>query len=531
MRYVGFILTLLLSAAFLIGGVMIGPGWFVPLAVFLPLSALGVWDLCQTKHSILRNYPLIGHFRYLFEEMRPELHQYFIESDLNGRPFDRDARSLIYERAKNVNQEKAFGTELQVYDDGYEWFLHSIAPRPQEELPFRVRVGGPGCRKPYEMALLNISAMSFGALSQNAILALNLGAKMGSFAHDTGEGGLSKYHLQHGGDLIWEIGSGYFGCRTRDGKFDLETFRDKANREEVKCVSIKLSQGAKPGLGGVMPASKVTAEIAEMRGVPAGEKCVSPPGHTAFGTPRELLEWLQQLRDATGGKPTGFKLCLGRPAEFLGICKAMLESNILPDFIIVDGGEGGTGAAPLEFEDHVGTPLTEGLHFVNNALIGCGLREPIRIGCSGKVTSAFEMAKRITQGADYCNVARGMMFALGCIQEQICHTNKCPVGVTTQDPKRVRALVVPTKAERVHSFQRNTTADFRQLIAALGLEKPHQLEPSMLMRRISPTQAKSYAELYHYLEPKELIEGQPPEYWDTLWKQASPDRFHPPAKT
>lgn len=525
MRYLSLVLMLFLTGGLIVAGLWASSWWFVPLAVSLPLSALGVRDLFQTRHSVLRNYPLVGHLRWFFEDIRPEIRQYFVESNVDGRPFHRDARSLVYERAKNVHEEQAFGTELDTYRPGYEWFTHSIAPRPKADEPFRVTIGGPGCRRPYQMALLNVSAMSFGSLSKNAILALNLGAKLGGFAHDTGEGGLTEYHLRHGGDLVWEIGSGYFGCRTKEGKFDLEVFRDKSNRDEVKCISIKLSQGAKPGLGGVMPAAKVTEEIAKFRGVPAGQKCVSPPYHTAFSTPRQLLQFVQRLREACGGKPTGFKLCIGRREEFLGICKAMLDSEIYPDFIIIDGGEGGTGAALLEFEDHVGTPLTEGLHFAHNALLGCGLRQHIKIGCSGKVDSAFEMARRLTQGADYCNSARAMMFALGCIQAQRCHTNTCPVGVATQDPRRVRALVVEDKGQRVCNFQRNTVTDFHQLVAAMGLDRPEQLDPSLLMRRINPTTVKSYAEIYHHLQPEELLSDDRPPTWDSLWQQASADKF------
>jgi len=367
--------------------------------------------------------------------------------------------------------------------------------------------------------------MSFGALSSNAILALNKGAKMGGFAHDTGEGGMSEYHLRHGGDLVWEIGSGYFGTRTKDGRFDPDKFAEQSQRDEVKCVSIKLSQGAKPGLGGVMPGRKVTPEIAGIRGVPVGETCISPPYHSAFATPRELVLFVQRLRELCGDKPVGFKLCIGQRPEFLGICKAMLELELYPDFIIVDGGEGGTGAAPLEYEDHVGAPLTEGLVFVHDALVGSGVRDYIKIGCSAKITSAFDMARRITQGADYCNAARAMMFALGCIQSQRCHTNTCPVGVATQDPKRTRALVIEDKATRVYNYQRNTAAEFNQLLASLGLEHPDQLTPSLLMRRIDPVTVKSYAELHRNLETGELLKEPRQAPWDELWEAASADHF------
>ena len=531
MRYMTFLIVLIATALLAFLGATVSPGYLWPLVVLMPLSLLGTWELfLQRKHSLLRNYPLLAQIRWLFEAIRPEMQQYFIESDSDGKPFNRNDRSQIYERAKDVNQEHAFGTERDVYEDGYEWFTHSIVPRPASTEPIKQRIGGPACKQPYDMALLNVSAMSFGALSKNAILALNKGAKMGGFAHDTGEGGLTEYHLRHGGDLVWEIGSGYFGTRTKSGAFDPEKFADQAQREEVKCVSIKLSQGAKPGLGGVMPAEKVTSEIAKIRGVPVGQACISPAYHSAFKTPRELIEFVQRLRELCGAKPVGFKLCIGRREEFLSICKAMLELEVYPDFIIVDGAEGGTGAAPLEYEDHVGTPLTEGLLFVHDALLGAGLRDYIKVGCSGKVTAAFNIARRITQGADYCNAARAMMFALGCIQSQRCHTNTCPVGVATQDPRRVRALDIEDKATRVHNYQRNTVAELHQLLASLGLDHPDQLTRSLLMRRIDANTVKSYAEIRPELKPgallneNELISPQ----WRKEWNAASADQFGPP---
>ena len=528
MRYLAFWIVILATIAFGALGATLSTVFFWPLFIFIPLSVLGIWNLTQTEHSLLRNYPLLAHFRWMFEGIRPEIQQYFVETDTDGRPYDRDTRTQIYERAKDVNQEAAFGTELNVYEAGYEWFTHSVAPRPTSQEPIKQRVGGPACKHPYDMALLNVSAMSFGALSRNAIEALNKGAKMGGFAHDTGEGGMSQYHLRHGGDLVWEIGSGYFGTRTKDGRFDPDKFAEQSHREQVKCVSIKLSQGAKPGLGGVMPGRKVTAEIAEIRGVPEGKTCISPPYHSAFTTPRELILFVQELRDLCDAKPVGFKLCIGQRHEFLGICKAMLELGVAPDFIIVDGAEGGTGAAPLEYEDHVGVPLTEGLVFVHDALVGTGLRDQVKLGASGKITSAFDIARRITQGADYTNAARAMMFALGCIQSQRCHTNTCPVGVATQDPRRFRALVVEDKATRVYNYQRNTIAEFHQLLASLGLHHPDELKPSLLMRRIDPTTVKSYAELHRNLEPGEILQEPRYEPWDALWKAASADHFGSP---
>jgi glutamate synthase domain-containing protein 2 len=504
--------------------------WLIAAVPLAAASLLGVYDLLQRRHSILRNFPVLGHARFLLEDIRPELQQYFIERNYDGRPYDRDTRSVIYERAKGIHGEQAFGTERDVAEVGYEFVIHSTAPLQADEEQPRVRVGGPDCTQPYDMALLNVSAMSFGALSANALRALNAGAKAGGFAHDTGEGGLTKYHLEGGGDIIWEIGSGYFGTRTKDGDFDPEKFRDKAAHPQVKCVSLKLSQGAKPGIGGVLPAVKVTKEIAEARGVPQGEKCVSPPAHSVFHTPRELVLFIARMRELSGGKPTGFKLCVGSRRELLAICKAMVDEQITPDFIVVDGSEGGTGAAPLEFEDHVGTPLTEGLITVHNALVGSGLRDRVRIGASGKVSTGIDLVKRIAQGADYTNAARAMMMAVGCIQAQMCHTDKCPVGVTTQDPRRARALDVADKSVRVQRFQQATVAQAQQLIAAMGLTGPHELTPDMLHRRIDHTTVRSYGELFEWLQPGELLKDAP-ETWAADWAAADPDRFTPQIRT
>jgi glutamate synthase domain-containing protein 2 len=488
------------------------------------LLCLAVHDVLQRRHSILRNYPVAGHLRFLFEAIRPEMQQYFVERNYDGRPYDRDTRTVIYERAKGIHGEQAFGTERDVTEPGYEWLLHSTAVLdPSEDAP-RVRIGGPECTRPYDMALLNVSAMSFGALSANAIRALNGGAALGGFAHDTGEGGLTPYHLEHGGDLIWEIGSGYFGARTEDGRFDPETFAGKAAHDQVKCVSLKLSQGAKPGIGGVLPASKVSAEIAAARGVPKGVKCVSPSHHSVFSTPRELVRFVATMRQLADGKPTGFKLCIGSRHEFLAICKAMVEEGTGPDFIVVDGSEGGTGAAPQEYEDHVGTPLTEGLMLVHNALVGTGLRERIRVGASGKVATGSDIVKRIAQGADYTNAARAMMMAAGCIQAQRCHTNTCPVGVTTQDKRRARALDVPDKTQRVRRYQQATVEQAQQIIGSMGLRGPSEIEPRMLIRRVDEATTCSYADLYEWLQPGELLASPPPS-WAEDWQRADPDSF------
>ncbi|WP_169253058.1 FMN-binding glutamate synthase family protein [Brevibacterium sp. 'Marine'] len=503
----------------------VGPwAWWVLGGAVLAIVGVAAYDLLQRKHSILRNYPVVGHLRFLLETLRPELQQYFIERNWDGRPFDRDIRSLVYERAKGIHGELAFGTERDVNAVGYEFLIHSTAPVAVPDQTPRVQVGGPDCAKPYSMALLNVSAMSFGSLSPNAVRALNRGAGLGGFAHDTGEGGISDYHLENGGDLVWEIGSGYFGARADSGDFDPAQFADQSSRDQVKCVSLKLSQGAKPGIGGVLPAAKVNAEIARTRGVPQGEKCVSPAAHSVFSTPVELIEFIARMRELSGGKPAGFKLCVGSRTDVLAICKAMLEVGTAPDFIIVDGSEGGTGAAPLEYEDHVGTPLTDGLLTVHNALVGTGLRDRIRIGASGKVAAGNDIVKRLIQGADYTNSARAMMMAVGCIQAQICHTGQCPVGVTTQDPKRQRALHVGDKSERVRNYQEATVQQAVEIMASMGVSDPIELSPQQLHRNIGRNEHLSYAELYDWLEPGELL-AQPPESWSRDWAAADSGTF------
>ncbi|MGA2014035.1 MAG: FMN-binding glutamate synthase family protein [Solirubrobacteraceae bacterium] len=500
-----------------------GIGWIIAAVVLTVPAAVGVYDIAQRRHSILRNYPILGHARFALEAVRPELQQYFIERNYDGRPYDRDTRTSIYERAKGVKDEQAYGTERDVGEPGYEWLLQSIHSCDPPSEPPRVRIGGPDCSQPYEMALLNVSAMSFGALSGAALTALNQGAAKGGFAHDTGEGGLSRYHLQ-GGDIVWELGTGYFGARTRDGGFDASQFRDRASHDAIKCVSLKLSQGAKPGIGGVLPGAKVTAEIAGARSVPQGQTCVSPPGHKVFSTPCELIRFIAQMRELAGGKPAGFKLCVGTRHELLAICKAMLEEGTAPDFIIVDGAEGGTGAAPGEYEDHMGTPLTEGLMMVHNALVGCGLRDRVKLGASGKVATGSDIVKRLAQGADYTNAARAMMMAVGCIQSQRCHTNRCPVGVATQDPKRSRALDVVDKTERVYRYQRSVVAEAQRLIASMGLTSADQVGPHHLVRRVDHAGSRSYAELFQWLAPGQLLD-EPPESWATDWARADPASF------
>ncbi len=528
MRYFPFIFVITITLLVPVLGFIGHSGWYWLLLILLPLSVMGIWDLIQTRHNLLRNYPLLAHLRWVFEGIRPEIRQYLVESDTEAIPFTREQRNLVYERAKNTMDVHPFGTDLDVYGEKYAWLNHSIAPALKLESCFCISIGGPQCEKPYNsMSVYNISAMSFGALSANAIRALNKGAKMGHFAHDTGEGSISRYHREYGGDLIWEIGTGYFGCRKQDGSFNPEMFAEQAVHDQVKMIEIKLSQGAKPGHGGMLPGHKVSAEIADARHVPAGVDCLSPSGHSAFSTPIELLEFIQQLRTLSGGKPVGFKLCVGHRWEFLAIVKAILETNIIPDFIVVDGGEGGTGAAPQEFSDHLGTPLHEGLLFVHNALYGTRLRDQIKIGASGKIVSAFDMVRAMSIGADWCNSARGFMFALGCVQSRSCHTNRCPVGVSTQDPQRQRALVVEDKAKRVYQFHHNTLHALAEVIAAAGLAHPSELRPYHFYQHSKPSVAIPSNMVLNFLEPGELLEGTENPLFKINWELAQAGSFMP----
>ena len=527
-RYVLLTLALVLTAL-LLTDVVVRPGnhpvVFGALAIAAILSVIGLRDITQTRHSILRNYPIAAHLRFLFEEIRPEMRQYFFEGDRDGTPFNRDQRAIVYQRAKMVLDKRPFGTQSDVYADNFEWLNHSIAPKPVAKAGFRIRIGGPQCAKPYDASVFNISAMSFGALSANAIRSLSAGAKAGGFAQDTGEGGLSPYHEAGGGDIIWEVGSGYFGCRNDDGTFSEERFAEVAGRDQVKMVELKLSQGAKPGHGGVLPAAKVSAEISRIRGVPMGQDCISPARHSAFATPIELVQFIDRMRTLSGGKPAGFKLCIGQPHEFLAICKAMLATGLAPDFIVVDGKEGGTGAAPQEFIDHLGMPMREGLNFVHNALIGVGLRERVHVAAAGKIVTGFDMARAFALGADWCNAARGFMFAIGCIQSQSCHTDRCPVGVATQDPSRQRALVVTEKSVRVANFHKATVQSLAEVVAAAGLEHPGDFRPQHLSRRVSPSAVKTFAELYPALAPGELIAGTHDARFKAAWAMARAETF------
>jgi Glutamate synthase domain 2 len=527
LRYSTFALVIVLT---ILSAILLAwSAWFlIPLVIFAALSALGVYDQMQTHHAILRNYPVLGHLRYLFEMVRPEIRQYLLEDDEAEVPFSREDRDIVYQRAKNVEDKRPFGTKQHVYGGGYMWLTHSIRPKKITNHDFRVTVGGPDCRQPYDLSIYNISAMSFGALSANAILALNKGAKMQGFAHDTGEGGISRYHREGGGDLIWEIGTGYFGCRSDEGGFDAEKFRANAADPQVKMIEIKMSQGAKPGQGGILPAAKITPEIAEARGVPMGVDCHSPDAHSAFSTPIEMMEFIALLRELSGGKPVGFKLCVGHRREFMCIVKAMLKTGVTPDFIVVDGKEGGTGAAPLEFANHMGMPLVEGLTFVHNALRGAGLRGRIKIGASGKLIHAFDIARALAMGADWANSARGFMFSIGCIQAQSCHTNHCPTGVATQDKSRQRALVVEDKAQRVANFHRNTMKALGDMAGAAGLTHPLDFLPWHLMMRKNERDMVTGQEVFPYMPEGFLLREDDERFgYMARWRRASADSFEP----
>lgn len=514
----GFVLVVALLVAAMAHDLI----WFI--GGMIVIGIIWIYDVCQTKHAILRNFPVLGHFRYFLEFLRPEIQQYLIANNEEERPFSREIRSVVYQRAKNMRDTIPFGTEHNIRTTGYTWVLHSLVPKHHSEVEERILVGGPACKRPYSASRLNISAMSFGALSANALRALNKGAQIGGFAHNTGEGGLSPYHLQ-GGDIIFQVGTGYFGCRDEKGHFDEAEFAKEALRDEVKMIEIKLSQGAKPSHGGILPGAKVTEEIARVRKVKMGEDVVSPPAHSAFTTPRGLLEFVARVRELSDGKPVGFKLCLGRKEEFLGICKAMLTTGILPDFITVDGAEGGTGAAPLEFCDHVGEPLEDGLVFVHNALVGINVRDKIRIICSGKTTTGFDMVFRIALGADMCNAARAMMMAIGCVQSKQCDANTCPTGVATQNLKLQRGLVVDEKKHRVANYHSNTMKSFCEIVGAMGLNNPNELAPEHILRRVSLEHVKSLREIHHYIQPGALLSDAIPAQFAVYWNLANPEQF------
>ncbi|MFB9149400.1 FMN-binding glutamate synthase family protein [Roseovarius ramblicola] len=526
MRYIPLIISLaLIPLGFMLA--ILQPFWGGMLAGVAGIVALiGLYDFFQTRSAVLKNYPVSARLRFIFEHFRPEIRQYFLESDHEETPYSREQRALVYRRAKGIEGLRPFGTLRNVNEIGHEWINHSMAPTHLDSHDFRLRIGGPDCTQPYDSSPLNISGMSYGALSPNAIESLNWGARIGGFAHTTGEGSISRFHRKHGGDLIWQVGSGYFGCRTPEGAFDPDRFAETATDDQVRMVEIKLSQGAKPGHGGILPGAKVTEAIAEARGVAVGEDCISPPGHSEFTTPEELCAFIARLRALSGGKPVGIKLCVGHPWEFFAMAKAFHGTGITPDFITIDGAEGGTGAAPAEFADHKGAPIREGLMLVHNTLVGMGLRDRIRLIVSGKLISAFDMCRMFALGADGCNIARGFMFAVGCIQAQVCHSGKCPTGVTTQDPGRYRALVVADKYQRVANFHRNTMIALKEAVESSGLAAPQDFTPHHLMIRVSSREVRSAASQYLWLEPGELLSGEVShpafaKYWD----HARPDRF------
>lgn len=492
------------------------------------LFLVGMSDVIQSRRAILRNYPIVGHIRFFLERFRPEIRQYFIEDDKEKVPFSRQQRSLVYRRAKKVPDTEGFGSLSDLYEQGREWFLQSNTPKQIDSHDFRITIGNERCQQPYSASVLNISAMSFGSLSAHAIMALNKGAKSGNFFHDTGEGSISEYHEKHGGDLVLQIGTGYFGCRDSAGNFDAAKLAERAKLPQVKMVEIKLSQGAKPGKGGMLPASKITAEIAQTREIPQGKDCISPPFHSAFDTPKELVVFWQNIRELSGGKPVGFKLCVGQPWEFMAIVKAMLETNNYPDFIVVDGSEGGTGAAPVEFMDHVGMPLHDAFMFVHNTLVGAGIRNKIKIGVSGKIITAFDVARMLALGADWCNSARGFMFAIGCIQSRACHTDACPTGVATQDPYRQKALVVEDKATRVKNFHYNTLKALSGIVGAVGCTHPSQIMPYHIARREQNGQIKLLSKHYFMMDEGVLLtDGARADIFNQMWDMASADTFEP----
>jgi glutamate synthase domain-containing protein 2 len=499
------------------------------LIIILPVTLLGLWDMRQTQHALRRNFPVVGRLRWITEYIRPYLRQYLFESETDGVPINRMFRSVIYQRAKGERDTTPYGTKIDTQRVGYEWIGHSLAACDAHRATrnCRVTIGGSDCRQPYSASIFNISAMSFGALSNNAILALNKGAKSGGFAHNTGEGSVSPYHLRHGGDLIWQIGTGYFGCRDEQGNFSPEKFAETALLDSVKMVEIKLSQGAKPGHGGILPGNKNSIEIAQIRGVVAGETVISPPTHSAFSTPLEMMLFIQKLRQLCGAKPIGFKLCIGNKSEFFALCKAMLQTGIKPDFITVDGGEGGTGAAPLEFSNSVGMPLREGLSFVYDSLTGFGLKDDIKVIASGKIFTGFHLVRNIALGADLCNSARGMMVALGCVQSLICNTNKCPTGIATQDPNLVSGLVVEDKATRVASFHDKTVQAAMQIINAAGLDTSTQLNRSHIYRRTSQTAILRFDEIYPYSAKSSFLAENYPQNVTREMVESTAESFLP----
>ena len=524
MRGIYYIISVV-GSLLILGVYQFWPPVIYLLFILIPYILIGLHDIFSVKHTILRNYPVVGHLRYMLEFIRPEIQQYFVEPDRNGTPFSREIRSLIYQKAKGVRETIAFGTKNDITQIGYQFSYHSLSPKHITQEQTQILIGGPDCKKPYESSRLNISGMSFGALSPNAIRALNKGASIGNFYHNTGEGGISSYHLEGGGDLVWQIGTSYFGCRKKDGNFDHEAFEKNAKKEVVKMIEIKLSQGAKPAHGGILPEVKVTGEIAKIRMLEMGKDAISPPMHPEFSTPIGLLEFVTKLRDLSDGKPIGFKLCLGHRTEFMSICKAMIKTGIKPDFITVDGAEGGTGAAPVAFTNRLGTPINEAITFVNNCLVGANLRKDIKLIASGKIATGYDMITKIALGADTCNAARPMMFALGCIQSLHCNTDACPTGIATQKKTRWSSLNVRDKSVRVANFHKRTLHSFIELLGALGKDDPDQLDPSHIRRYTDISTSKSYNTIYPQLEPGELLKKNSTSLYADLWKNAKAEEF------
>ncbi len=491
----------MLISILIIGGILTLSIYWQPIfwsfVILIPLMAMGFYDYFQKTHTIRRNFPLIGRMRYVLESIRPEIMQYFVETDTEGRPLNRIFRSMVYQRAKKTIDTAPFGTQMNVYRAGYEWMDHSMYAIDKKITEFpRVKIGGKDCKQPYNSSLLNISAMSFGSLSKNAVMAMSKGARLGNFAQNTGEGGLSPYHLKYKADVIWQIGTGYFGCRNEDGTFNTKTFQENATKPQVKMIEIKISQGAKPGHGGILPAVKNTPEIAAIRHIKPNMDVLSPPSHSSFSNSLEFMAFIKQLRDLSNGKPIGFKLCIGKKQEFIDICKAMLKTGIKPDFIAIDGGEGGTGAAPVEFSNSMGMPLREGLVFAHDTLIGFDLRDEIKLFASGKIISGFHMARAMALGADVCYTARAMMLATGCIQALQCNTNTCPVGVATQNKSLMKGLDIDDKGQRVANFHQETVHSFLELVHAAGLHHPKEITRNHINRRIGMHKVAKYSEIY-----------------------------------
>ncbi len=503
--------------------------FFVPFfCFFIILFLISLKDFLQKKRSVLSNFPLLGRFRFFLESIRPELRQYYWEADDDELPYSRNQRTMVYQRSKDEGGVRPFGSLEKMYENDFVWLNHSITPSKINDDNFRTKVGKG--KNAYEMSVLNISGTSFGAISPPAITSLNKAAKIGGFAHNTGEGSLSKYHESGEGDTIWQISTGYFGCRDKKGEFNPKNFSIKAKLDQVKMIEIKLSQGAKPGHGGMLLAPKVTSEIAETRGVEEGKDCISPPRHKEFSNPSQLLDFVEKLRKLSGGKPIGIKLCIGHPWEFISIVKTMVLEKRIIDFVTVDGSEGGTGAAPAEFTDHIGCPLKDAIVFVDNALVGANLRDRVKIGVSGKIVSAFDIAHVCALGADWVNMARPFMFSIGCIQCRSCHTGECPTGIATMDPMRYRAIDIEDRSNRAYNFHKNTLFVLKELLEAVGVTHPVQLNRRHIVRRLSESDIRLADQIYPKAVKGELLLKKKKEVADprlnVYWNKVTPKSFN-----